>query len=502
MKKLYLGFLVCGVITTSAFGQGEQSSFTSTGRGGVATTFASDYEAIGLNPANLGMAPKYEGKNVSLGLTEFGASVYSEALAKPDLRGMLFGFADGTSSDFTPEEKAQAAAEFVASPLAMNVDVLTVGFSVYGEKFGGIGFTVKDRISWYSEFNQNFSEMLFQGYNASYFDRYELVDGSNIPVDSLAALNIPPEDIVRGYVDSLQGSLLSDVLDGTRMTMNWYKEYNLTYARGFEINENLTLYGGIGLKYLQGVASLDINAQNGEFVESYAATSPFLPINYGGLSTNNVANIDTINDGLFGVLPEAIGTGIGADLGFNILLGEWDIGFAVTDIGSINYTRNVYSVNDVQLVDLSSPGLDNYNLFEGASTFTADNGIVDWTPLQSKKVQLPTVGRAGISYTHKIGEDRKVEFGADVILPLNGVAGNYQNAMVGVGGDISILKWLNVSTGMVLGGNYGFNIPAGVTIDIGNGTYEMGVASRDVYTWFGNDGPTLSLSTGFLRFRF
>ncbi len=501
MKKVvYLAALGLFSIT-SVIAQGEESSFTSTGRGGVATTFASDYEAIGLNPANLGMKPKYEGKNISLGLTEFGASIYSEALAKPDLRSMVFGLGSGDTTSFTTEQKAQAAADFVQSPLAMNFDLLNIGFSVYNEKFGGIGFTVKDRISWYSEFNSNFSEMLFLGYNASYFDQVELTSGLTIPNDPDSLAGIDPNDIVRGLVDSAQGQLLSELFDGTRMSLNWYKEYNLTYGREFELSENAKLYGGVGIKYIQGIASMDLNVENGSFTDSYVAMSPGIPVNYGGLGSSGIGELDTINDGLFGVLPEAVGTGMGLDLGFNILLGELDIGFAVTDIGSVTYDRNIYAVEDIQLFDLSSQGLDNYNLFEGAADFTSNEGVVQWSQIQSKKVNLPTVARAGVSFTHELSDDRKVEVGGDIVLPLNKVAGAYRKPMVGIGGDISILKWLNISSGIVFGGSYGFNLPAGITIDIGNGTWEMGVASRDVYTFFTNTGPTLSLSTGFLRFR-
>ena len=60
-------FVVALVLLTSAYSinaQFEGSSFTSTGRGG-ATTFATDYQAVGINPANLGWEYKFDGKKVA-----------------------------------------------------------------------------------------------------------------------------------------------------------------------------------------------------------------------------------------------------------------------------------------------------------------------------------------------------------------------------------------------------------------------------------------------------
>ena len=42
------------VLSAAAHAQNELSNFTATGRGGVINTFAQDYQAIGINPANLG----------------------------------------------------------------------------------------------------------------------------------------------------------------------------------------------------------------------------------------------------------------------------------------------------------------------------------------------------------------------------------------------------------------------------------------------------------------
>lgn len=69
----------------------EGSSFSATGRGGTATSFVTDYQAIGINPANLGFDTDF---HIALGIGEFGYGFYSGALAKDDVRNILFNNED------------------------------------------------------------------------------------------------------------------------------------------------------------------------------------------------------------------------------------------------------------------------------------------------------------------------------------------------------------------------------------------------------------------------
>jgi hypothetical protein len=53
MKK-YLLTALLSMYSFLSFSQAEMSVYSATGRAGVATTFVTDYQAIGINPANLG----------------------------------------------------------------------------------------------------------------------------------------------------------------------------------------------------------------------------------------------------------------------------------------------------------------------------------------------------------------------------------------------------------------------------------------------------------------
>ena len=66
-----------------------------------------------------------------------------------------------------------------------------------------------------------------------------------------------------------------------------------------------------------------------------------------------------------------------------------------------------------------------------------------------------------------------------------------------------MIDWLKIGSGIMAGGNYtSALVPFGVTVIAGGGFWEFGAASRDILTYVKQKKPMLSLSTGFLRFRF
>ena len=105
MRKIYVGIL--SILSLSGFAQLENSSFTNAGRG-CATTFATDYEAVGINPANVGWASKYEDKKFAMGFAEYGVSIYSQALTKDQLRNTVFGLIQGKHDTLSYNDKINA----------------------------------------------------------------------------------------------------------------------------------------------------------------------------------------------------------------------------------------------------------------------------------------------------------------------------------------------------------------------------------------------------------
>ena len=496
MKKIFIflsAFSSCAV-----FGQHEFSSFTATGRGG-ATSFVTDYQAVGINPANLGWASKYEDKKFTMGLSEFSYSVHSEVLTKQELRDAFSATISRDSlSAFTYDEKLKAAQEFANSGMALDMDLGSFGFAYNDEKLGGIAFRINDQFNLYSRFNETTSEILFLGKLAPYFDSLVYVDPTSLDTSQIANYENISQDSMQHVVSGFTNSPnpISEIINGTHISFSWMREYNLSYGRQiFEIEDKLNIYGGIGLKYMQGFGYVDIKSED-NVLSAFSSISPIFPIDYGGADSLNPSAV-VQPEGSF--MPKPVGSGFGVDLGLSFMIADKvKIGLAYTNIGSMTWNGNVYSINDTSIYDTESAGLQNYSVFQQLGDVTGDEGLFEWQGIEEKKVSLPSTFRLGASFKVK----EKAELGVDVIVPTNEGVGNIQKAVIGLGGDLYPLPWLRLSAGFLTGGNYDSQIPVGITFVSGDGSWEAGFASRDAITFFSQNGPTLSLSMGFMRFRF
>lgn len=486
-KILFTGLLL--VASGHLFAQIERSAFTSSGRG-VATTFVTDYHSIGINPANLAWSNKYE-KRYTLGLLEGGVTIYSEALSRSELRDNIAGFEES----ITPAQKRQFAAQFANSDFAGNFDIQLLGFSVdlNDKGIGGFALSVRDRMQYYSNFNTSASEILFAGWNALYFDQLQL-DSDNGPIientGNLSADTL--NRVVRGI--STDPSFITGLFDGSTMKLLWYREFNLGYGRQIVKKDEWSLSGGVGLKLLQGISIIDIDVQ-GNNLRALSSTSPSFGIDYGNAAANNPSSKPEDNS----LLPSSVGMGFGFDLGFNFVYKDkLKVGVAVNDIGSINYKANVYQSKDTLVFDVRNDGVNSLNLLAEADIFTGKDGLFKQEGVARETIQLPTNFRLGASYV----VSEKLEIGADFFMSLNDAPGSFVSPIYGLGGDYQPFKWLRISAGFMNGGNFAFRVPVGLTFVAGNGTWEAGVASRDLITYLTKDNATMSASLGFLRFRF
>ncbi|HEY8401989.1 MAG TPA: hypothetical protein VIK89_12040, partial [Cytophagaceae bacterium] len=116
MKKILLPAFLITLTANLLQAQHEKSVFTSTGRAGVSTTFATDYHAVGINPANLGLKSKYEVKHVTFGFLEMGTNLFVEGLNTND-------FLDNTSGGGEDlGERISLANRFNNKAISYNLD--------------------------------------------------------------------------------------------------------------------------------------------------------------------------------------------------------------------------------------------------------------------------------------------------------------------------------------------------------------------------------------------
>jgi len=491
MKKSILVFLC--LFSGKMFSQHEFSSFCNTGHGG-ATTFATDYQATGINPANLGWASKYEGKKVTMGFSEFTGSLYSEALRKDELRNVLSDLITGGGKKFTYDEKIEAAKNFTETGFTMNADLGSFGIAVATKVAGGFAFRINDHFQFTSKLGNKASDLLFLGKTSSIFDSLQITLASGATDWIANHQNLDPDTaklVLMGK--SNIGQQLSKVLNGTDMTLMYYRDYNLSYGKKLFGDSSFAIYGGVGIKYIQGIALLNIKSENNQ-LSGYSSLSPAFGIDYG--TAAKAAN--AVNGA--GFPPKAVGSGFGFDVGTTIMIRKFKIGAAIINMGSINWTGNVYELQDTLMIGTTNPGMENYNIFSQFKNMFGENGgLFKLKGQQSKTTTLPGVVRAGAS----IGIGKIAELGVDCIIPTTtGIPGTITNPIIGIGGDLWLAPWVKFQAGYITGGNYDAQIPVGLIFVARSGKYEAGIASRDAITFFTQKGPTISLSTGFIRMRF
>ncbi|HRO38321.1 MAG TPA: DUF5723 family protein [Flavobacteriales bacterium] len=478
-----------GAFIASAFlvhGQADMSVFTTTGRA-ASTTFVTDYQAVGINPANLGWQWRNEGKHVAIGFAEGSYSVNSNALTRDDIRHRMLN----TDFRFTEEQKVEAGRQFADAGVLGNVDLMLFGAAVTSEQAGGFAFQVRDRMQVSSRFGPLTAELAFLGFRSDYFNLLVLVTGDTIPNYE----NLSPDSIALIALGiASQPQLLSKVLDGSHLQASWYREFSFSYGRHLVRNDDLEIDAGIGLKYLLGIGVVDISAADGKASGFTAITSS---LGFDVESGERRADAPSIGRSILS--PTPAGNGFGVDLGLSVILDKkWKIGASVCNIGSINWNGDVYTAGDGSLIDLATNGLENYDLINGLEDFVTNSGALHWESGLRTRRALPSTARFGMGWV----AGKHLELGGEVVAPLNQEPGNLQSTAFGLGMDLRPFNWLVLGTGISTGGGYGFKVPVGITFSIGNGTWEAGVASRDVVTFFTQRNPTLSLSMGFLRFRF
>ncbi len=493
MKNFYqYTFLVAALFFSHSMlqAQTEGASFTLTGMG-VSTPFASDYQALGINPGNLDLPNRY-GRKVTFGLLEGGVSLFSEVLTKTELRQNIFR---ENIKDFSQDEKREYALAFANSKNALDVDLTTMGLSVQTARAGTFAINTRERVDYFSKLGNKVSDLMWLGYNASYFDSL-IVANTNGTYDTIPnADNIDPqtmENVIKGITAIQNAQSLSELIQGTVFQFSWMQEINLGWGKRLMNRENMQLHGGAGLKLLIGRGMTEIYAESGK-TEVFGALSPLFGIDYSEISGGNPS---ALPDDAGKLKP--IGMGFGFDLGATaVFYKKFLLSAAITDIGSITWSGNVYTLKDIQFTSFENGGFENVGFVEQIQDINGSDGLLEWQGTQSRTTKLPSTMRAGFAFDNQ----KRLRVGVDVIAPLSNNLGSIEKAVVAIGGEFSPIPWIHLQAGLVQGGNYDTKIPVGIYFSVKNGAYEFGVSSRDMVTFFRNNQPTISMAFGFMRFR-
>jgi hypothetical protein len=181
----------------------------------------------------------------------------------------------------------------------------------------------------------------------------------------------------------------------------WIRDYSLSYSREFQMEKESWLKNasvGISLKlvhgfYYAGIEKVNTELETGIYNEiqgyadmlGYSAFSDGFGVRYEFDSTTHEAN--------FSPFMQPAGNGVGFDLGLSFLLEHnWNVSFALTDIGSINWTGNT-----AQFRVESEIYVDDFTNEDQLDSLK-DKFVGEAEKVESFSTGLPTSFRFGVSY--------------------------------------------------------------------------------------------------------
>ncbi|MEO6884316.1 MAG: DUF5723 family protein [Bacteroidia bacterium] len=429
-------------------------------KGGAATAIVKNWEAIGINPANLGWKNNYR---FSLSILNAGINLQSKALDFQSLENAV----SNPNQTFTPEQKKQYASLFTTSDgLNLEADITWLAASVSIPKVGGFAINVRDRMIGHIGLSQNAADILFNGVNS------------------------------QAYQDSnITSKLISQELAGTNISYYHYRELNIDYGRKlFSLGDSasgkgIDIFGGLGFKYLWGLGDLETNITDAG-VDAHSSFSTIYNIDYGSIQNFSPQNA--------GNLFNSVGHGTAFDLGLSAVIhNKLTVGISATDLGQIHWTHNLLTAVDTTMPKLNSGnnGLESWNF--GNSGFTlGNNSIVDFKSGPDYNIALPSKLRMGASFQLT----SKIIIASDAVFPLNTVGGNLENPYYALGGEITLNSFFKFSTGVAGNSNYGISVPIGITLSAHN-FIEFFLATDDVLTYLEKSkNPHISMAIGVLRF--
>lgn len=418
--------------------------------GGAVTAKAQDWQAIDVNPANLGWKDNHK---FSLIICNVSLSLQSHALNFGRLSSNLHHLSDSLT---------QANKQTVEQYVTGQNGLYAFGYfnwlsaSMYFPKVGGFAFGVSDVIAGHAELTPGGADLL-----------------------SNAILSNPYKDT------NILRERLSQGFAGSSFGYTHYREFNFDYGRLLHVfksnyhtqfssgNDSINrhppfeLYGGIGLKYLLGLADFYANATQTD-ITSYSAWytngNPFF---------------------------SAPGHGFGGDIGLSGIYGKWKFGLSVVDIGFISWTKNLKQLDNSYFPKLDS---NSYGLEELTKLKINYSNYQPLITGPAFKTDLPTRLQTGASYN----VNKHILLSTDIVFPLNNVTGSLRSPYYSIAGQFTLSKFIG-SIGLTYDPDYGLIIPFGIVL----GPTDIYLGTNDLFSFLGlTNSPNLSIVVGIFRLNF
>ncbi|MBF8296822.1 MAG: hypothetical protein HW389_3367 [Bacteroidetes bacterium] len=287
---------------------GDRSNIRGMAMGRTMNASSRGLDALGINPANLGWPDR---NRFSFNIVSFGTRIGTDLFTYDVYQEFFTGDPGDRSKprylNGSDKERLLSLLPEGRGSTRMDLEILSLGFSLYVPEYGAISFGITDRIGMKFDLPREYMRMFLFGFDST-------------------------------------GSTYN--FEGTAASAWWWREYNLSF--GFEVPLRHSMVrafvAGVGLKFLRGYGVLETLKYRGVLGVQRSGANQYL----GSADSDFLmrrSGIDALDPGKnesFSVFPEPAGTGIGFDLGIGVqLISGVHLSASITDIGRISWKKNI-----------------------------------------------------------------------------------------------------------------------------------------------------------------
>jgi len=444
---------------------GDRSNPRGMGMARTVNATARQFDALGINPALLGMRGR---GNLSVGLAKVGLGLSSDFLSYDIYNDYFTGTLDGSGeivpTYLTDADKERILAEFPddIGTFMADGEAGFLGFSLTIDGVGGFGFSAADHLGGKALIAKDYARFALYG------------------------------------LDSLGSTYL---FDGSGIGGWWWREYNLSFGMQIPLRSSKIrqLYGGIGVKLVHGFGVAETVNSHGLLANERVEINQYiarLELDYlvRRARSSDLSEEDT--DVPF--FPAPAGSGFGLDLGVAVDIDGVLATLSITDIGSISWSGNLTETYS----SYSGVITDPFNEATQDSIESAIEGQV--RPGSAFSTSLPTRLRIGFSFHSDSvralrGFPRGLLLAFDYTQGLTSSLNNTVTPRFSLGVEYRPIYFLPLRTGVSVGGGTNVRWAAGFGLDFHYASLDVGV--ENVLLFFTpTEYDMLSLGAG-LTFR-
>lgn len=446
------------------------------GVGATPFALASDYRALGWNPAGLTHAPLNPNRTWIMGSLEGGFSLESSVLERSDLWDDLLD-RENASNTWTQMGSAAWLDALSDQQFSAQGELLVAGTSRRSKNGKwGVGYVARQSFVSEAFLGRSTLDLLTAGGAASFFERVVLSNGDTISNPGNWTWSELAQ--VVGGIDENGDAWAGEILGDTRLGFSWQKSHELGISKLWGRQDGWQIHTGIGGKLLLGNGYFRLEESDGE-VDAFGAFS-------NGFEIPRLDSV-SLSPTLAGLRSWGpVGQGWGVDLGVVVVhpQGHWFSG-SVTDIGWMEWRGERYRVDLAvpQLNQLSAPNalLDLMVRAMNPTTWFQE------AEEETRRVNLPTALHLGAGT--KLGE--MVWVAGDMSFDRGRTLGS-QTARMGASAVLQLTSWLRVDAGVRKLHESQMRVPIGFTAALGKKHFEIGARAGDLQALWRPSQPEIA----------